>query len=68
MKKYYKKCNVLKNLYVFLITYCKRFHPKNLLYEKMKMTTKRITVLESITIESFDCDHTPMFVCHCPLL
>jgi hypothetical protein len=54
-----KKCDVLKKLYVFLITHCKRFHPKNPFYEKMKMTTKRIIVLESfVIVGSFDCDHT----------
>ncbi len=40
MKSYYKKCDVLKNLYVFLITYCKRFHPKSPFYDKVTMTTK----------------------------
>ncbi len=36
MKSEYKKCDVLKKLYVFLVTYCKRFHPKNPFYENMK--------------------------------
>jgi hypothetical protein len=53
MKSEYKK------LYLILITYCKRFHPKSTLYEKMKITTKRTIVLESfITIGSFDYDRT----------
>jgi hypothetical protein len=48
-----------KKLYVFLVTCYKRFHPKSLFYEKMKMTTKRTIVLEFFTtIGSFDCDHT----------
>ncbi len=42
---------------MFLITYCKRFHLKSPFYEKMKMTTKRTTILESfVTVGSFDCD------------
>jgi hypothetical protein len=56
-----QKCDVLKKLYGFLITYCKRFHPKGPFYEKVKMTTKRIVVLESfIIIGSFNSDRTPM--------
>jgi len=47
-----------KKLYVFLVTYYKRFHPKSPFYEKMKMTTKRTVVLESIIVGSFDCDRT----------
>jgi len=47
----------IEKLYVFLITYCKRFHPKNSFYKKVKMTTKKIIVFESfITIGSFDYD------------
>jgi hypothetical protein len=46
-------------IYLFLVTYCKIFHPKSPFYEKMKMITKRIIVLESfITVGSFDRDHT----------
>ncbi len=49
----------MKKLYVFFITYCKRFHPKNPLYEKMKMTKKKNVILESfVIVGSFDCDHT----------
>jgi len=60
-EKLIQKRDVLKTLYGFLITYCKRFHPKNPFYEKMKMTTKRTVVLESfIIIGSFNCDCTPM--------
>ncbi len=45
--------------YVFLVTYCKRFHPKSLFYEKMKMTTKRIAIFKSfVTNGSFDYDCT----------
>jgi len=41
------------------VIYCKRFHPKNPFYEKVKLTTKRIIVLESfVTIGSFDYDCT----------
>jgi hypothetical protein len=44
---------------IFLVTYCKRSHPKNRFYEKVKMTTKRTTILESfVPIGSFDCDCT----------
>jgi hypothetical protein len=46
MKNLYKKCDVLKNLYEFSVMYCKRFHPKNAFYEKVKMITKRNVVLE----------------------
>jgi hypothetical protein len=61
MKSYYKKCNVLKKNYVFLVTYCKRFHPKNPFYEIVKMTTKKIVILESfVTVGSFDCDCTQL--------
>jgi hypothetical protein len=28
-EKLIQKCDVLKKLYVFLVTYCKRFRPKN---------------------------------------
>jgi hypothetical protein len=49
----------LRKLYIFLITYCKRFHPKNPFYEKMKMTKKRVAFFESfVIIGSFDCDCT----------
>jgi hypothetical protein len=59
MKSGYKKCDVLEKNYLILITYCKRFHPKSPFYEKVKMTTKRITILESfITIGLFDYDRT----------
>jgi hypothetical protein len=59
MKSYYKKCDVLKTLYVFLVTYCKIFHPKSLFYKKMKMTIKKIKIFESfITVGSFDYDRT----------
>jgi len=59
MKSEYKKCDVLKKLYVFLVTYCKRFHPKSPFYEKVKMTIKKTTILESfIIVGSFDYDHT----------
>lgn len=58
-EKLIKKCDVLKNKYVLLVTCCKRFHPKSLIYEKMKMITKKFVVIESFfTIRSFDCDHT----------
>jgi hypothetical protein len=51
-----------KKLYVFLVTYCKIFHPKNSFYEKMKITTKRTTVVESfVTIGSFDFNLTHLF-------
>jgi hypothetical protein len=54
-----QKCDVLKKSYVSLVTYYKRFHPKSPFYEKVKMTTKRTIVLESlVTIGSFDCDCT----------
>jgi hypothetical protein len=46
-QKLIQKSDVLKNLYVFFLTYCKIFHPKNPFYEKMKMTKKRIVVFES---------------------
>ncbi len=36
-----KKFDVLKKLDLFLITYCKRFHPQNPLYEKVKMNKKK---------------------------
>jgi len=53
MKSWYKKCDV------FLIIRCKRFHPKNPLYEKVKITTHKNAILESfIIVGSFDCDHT----------
>jgi len=56
-EKLKQKSDVLKKLYVFLVTYCKIFHPKSPFYEKVKMTTKRIVVIESfIIISSFDCD------------
>jgi len=59
MKNWYENGDILKKLYVFLITYCKRFHPKSSLYGKVKMTTREITVLQSfINIGSFNCDHT----------
>jgi hypothetical protein len=59
MKSEYKKCDLLKTLYVFLLTYCKRFHPKSPFYEKVKMTTKRTTILESlVNVGSFDYDLT----------
>jgi hypothetical protein len=62
MKIKYKKCDVMKKLYVFLVTYYKRFHPKSPFYEKVKMTTKRTVVLESfVTIGSFDCDRIHLF-------
>jgi len=47
------------NLYICI--YCKKFHPKNPFYEKVKMITKRTIILDSIiTISSFDydCTHT----------
>ncbi len=48
-----------KKLYVVLVTYYKKIHPKSRFYEKVKMTTKRIVILESfIIIGSFDCDCT----------
>jgi len=57
-----QKSDVLKKIYVFLVTYCKRFHPKSPFYEKVKRTTKRTTILESfVTVGSFNCDHTQMF-------
>jgi len=60
-KSYYKKCDVLKKLYVFLITYCKRFHPKCPFYHKVTMTTKKIAILESfVIVDSFDCDCTQL--------
>jgi hypothetical protein len=47
----------IEKLYVFLVTYCKRFDPKSPLYEKVKMTTKRTIILEFfVIIGSFDCD------------
>jgi hypothetical protein len=61
-EKLIQKNDVLKKLYVFLITYCKIFHPENPFYEKVKMTTKRTVVLESfIIVGSFDCDHTQIW-------
>ncbi len=58
-QKLIKKSDILKKFYVFLITYCKRFHPKNPFYEKVKMTKKKTIVLESfVIIGSFNCDHT----------
>jgi len=61
-EKLIKKSDVLRKNYVFLVTYCKRFHPKSPFYEKVKMTTKRIAILESITIGSFDSNQTPLYV------
>jgi hypothetical protein len=56
--KSYKNCDVLKK-YIFLVTYCKRFHPKSPFNDTMKMTIERIAILESFTIiGSFDCDCT----------
>ncbi len=52
-----QKCDVLRKLYVFLITYYKRFHPESPFYEKM--TIKRIILLESFVIfGSFEYDCT----------
>jgi hypothetical protein len=49
----------IEKKYEFLITYCKIFHPKNPLYEKVKVTIKKIVVFESfVIVGSFDCDHT----------
>jgi hypothetical protein len=60
--KTYKMGVVTIKLYVILITYCKIFHPKNPFYEKVKMTTKKIAVLESfIIVGSFDYDCTQIF-------
>jgi len=54
----------IEKKYVFLVTYCKRFHPKSPLYDKLKMTTKRITLLESfVIVGSFDCDRTSVESC-----
>ncbi len=48
-------------MYVFLVTYCKRFHPKSHFYEKVKMATKRSTILEFfVIVGSFDCDRTQL--------
>jgi hypothetical protein len=33
---WHKTCDLLRQLYVFLITSCKRFDSKNLSYEKVK--------------------------------
>jgi len=62
MKIQYKKFDVLKKFDVFLITYCKRFHPKSPFYEKVKMTTKRTIVLESFVTLAHLIVITP--VCH----
>ncbi len=48
----------IEKIYVRLVTYCKRFHPKSHFYENVKMTTKRIAILESVIIGSFDYDRT----------
>jgi hypothetical protein len=40
-----KKCDILRQLFIFWITSSKRFHSKFLLYEKMKMTKKGLTIL-----------------------
>jgi hypothetical protein len=51
-----------KKLYVFFVTHCKRFHRKNVFYGKMKMTTKKIVVLESfVIVGSFNCDHNRIY-------
>jgi hypothetical protein len=53
------KSDVLKKLYEFLITYCKNFHPKSPLYEKVKVTTKRTAIFKSfVIVGSFHCDCT----------
>jgi hypothetical protein len=42
-------------IYVFLIRYYKRFHPKFPFYEKVKMTKKRTIVFEAfVIVASFD--------------
>ncbi len=49
----------MKKLYVFLITYSKRFHLTSPFYEKLEMTTKKTRILESfIIVGSFDYDRT----------
>jgi uncharacterized membrane protein YciS (DUF1049 family) len=37
----YKTCDLLKQLYTFLITSCKIFHLKKKLYEKVKKIVKK---------------------------
>jgi hypothetical protein len=50
----------IEKIIFILIKYCKRFHPKNLFYEKVKMTTKRTIIIESfVIVNSFDYDRTP---------
>jgi len=50
---------------IIIYIYCKRFHPKSSFYEKVKITKKKIVVLDSfVTIGSFDCDHTLMNMLH----
>jgi hypothetical protein len=41
----HKACGLLGQLYVFLITSCKRFHSKILSYEKVKKDQKGFTIL-----------------------
>ncbi len=48
----------IEKIYVFLVTYCKIFHPKSPFYEKVKMTTKGLQSLSLITVGPFDCNHT----------
>jgi hypothetical protein len=42
--------------YVFLLTYHKRFRPKNPLYENENDHKKNVVLESFITIDSFDCD------------
>jgi hypothetical protein len=48
----------MRKLYVFLVTYCKRFHTKKPSYGKMKVTKKQTAIFKSfVIVGSFDCDH-----------
>jgi hypothetical protein len=43
IKKWLKKtCDLLGQVYVFLITSCKRFHSKKISYQKVKNVKKRL--------------------------
>jgi hypothetical protein len=42
---WHKTCDLLRQLYVFLITSCKRFDSKNISYEKVKKDWKGFIVL-----------------------
>ncbi len=67
MKKKHKKCDVLKKLWVFLVTNYKKIHVKNPLYAKVMRTKKRATILlHNNHVGSFDCDRTHLVVWHPP--